>query len=117
VIFWKIKRKMMEQKGFTLMELAVVIAIIGILTAMLLPKFDEVTQAAKISRGKVDFRTIVSALELYYGAKGKYPLVSTDEDLLKYLGKWPAGAEYSSDGTSYALLIKVGSYEINKDNL
>lgn len=107
-----------NNRGFTLMELAVVIAIIGILVTITIPRYSEVDKSARIAKGKVDFRTIVTALELYHNDNGKYPLDNDDDDFEKYLPKWPEGASYSSDdGKTYTLTIMVDDYEINKDNL
>lgn len=108
----KIKGKLGEEKGFTLMELAVVIAIIGILLAVTLPRFTEVSNSAKEAKAKVDIRTIMAALELYYADKGDYPSSSADDlsdfpaDFQKYLPKWPAGATYSyDDDGSYTISV------------
>jgi prepilin-type N-terminal cleavage/methylation domain-containing protein len=56
--------KKKNQKGFTLVELVVVIAIIGILAAIAVPKFTEVSESARGARIAADLRTIDSAIAL-----------------------------------------------------
>lgn len=62
--------------GFTLIELLIVIAIIGILSAMLLTNFVGIRQRARDSQRKSDLRQIQSALELYRTDRGVYPTIS-----------------------------------------
>lgn len=52
--------KKKNQKGFTLVELVVVIAIIGILAAIAVPKFSEATQSAEGAKVIANLRTIDS---------------------------------------------------------
>lgn len=62
-------------KGFTLVELLIVIAIIGILVAGLLTLINPLTQIqkAKDSQRKNDLAQIKRALEAYYNDCGRYP--------------------------------------------
>lgn len=62
-------------KGFTLIELLIVIAIIGILSALLMANFIGVRQRARDAQRKADLRQIQSALEIYRSdsATGNYP--------------------------------------------
>ena len=61
------------KKGFTLIELMIVIAIMGILIAVGLNTFKTSQMRARDSRRKNDLRQIASALEYYYHDKTTYP--------------------------------------------
>ena len=68
----------MGEKGFTLIEMLLVVAIIGFLVAILLPSVGGVGEGAKVRAVKADLRTLKSAIEVYYISFGLYPPESTD---------------------------------------
>ena len=66
-------RKNNGRKGFTLIELMIVIAIIIILAAVAIPNYLNMTDRAKRSKVSSDFNTIATALEAYMTDWGHYP--------------------------------------------
>lgn len=66
------------QKGFTLIELMVVIVIIGILVAVALPNFVGATDRARVATIKSNVHNVQTALEAYNIDKGNYPVYSGD---------------------------------------
>lgn len=66
--------------GFTLIELLVVVAIVGLLSSVVLASIDSARENARDARRKADLRQIQSALELYYGDNGSYPVGSAGSD-------------------------------------
>jgi len=66
------KRRNREQ-GFTLLELIVVIAIIGILATIAMPALKNVPVRAREAVLKTNLRTLRDVIDQHYGDKGKYP--------------------------------------------
>jgi len=58
-------RLMKSKKGFTLVELMVVIIILGILVAIAIPIYNNVTKSAKENACAANIRTIQSAVQMY----------------------------------------------------
>lgn len=67
-----------NNKGFTLVELVVVIAILGILAGIAIPRFMDATATARGARIVADLRTIDSAIVMYQAKEGKFPSATTD---------------------------------------
>lgn len=79
----------MEQRGFTLIELMVVIVILGILAAIIAPKIIGRTDEAKVTEAKVQIRNLETALKLYKLDNGVYP--STEQGLDSLVARPAAG--------------------------
>lgn len=65
-----------NNKGFTLVELMVVILIIGILVAIAVPVYNNVQKNAKEKACALNIRTIEGAVVQYYAEHNKYPKLS-----------------------------------------
>jgi prepilin-type N-terminal cleavage/methylation domain-containing protein len=62
------------KRGFTLIELMIVVAIIGILAAIAVPKFADLIRKSTEGASKGNLGSIRSALSIYYGdMEGQYP--------------------------------------------
>ena len=68
------ERKKMRNKGFTLIELAVVLAIIAVLAAVLTPLVTGYLDQARVARAQADLRTIADAIKLHQRDTGRYPI-------------------------------------------
>jgi prepilin-type N-terminal cleavage/methylation domain-containing protein len=64
---------MKDRKGFTLVELLVVIGIIALLAGILLPAVNHMRRSAQITGQKADFQSIASAMNQYVADFGDYP--------------------------------------------
>lgn len=67
------RKRLSNRKGFTLVELLVVISIIGILSAIAIPKFTSATATARGAKIQADLRTLDSAIQIYNASAGTYP--------------------------------------------
>ncbi len=65
---------MTNQKGFTLIELMIVIAIIGILAAIAIPSFGAYRERAYLSEGMSLVQPVIRNIADYYGHRGIFPL-------------------------------------------
>jgi general secretion pathway protein G len=62
-----------RQGGFTLLELLIVVALIGILTTLIVPQFRKTPQKAKEAVLKEDLFVLRDVIDQYFADKGKYP--------------------------------------------
>ncbi len=66
---------MRSQKGFTLVEILIVVVILGILAAIVIPQFTDASTQAKNNSLKADLQTLRSQIELYKIQHGdEYPV-------------------------------------------
>jgi len=97
---WFVK-KINNKKGFTLVELVVVIAILGILSAIAVPKFTASRLNAERAAVEANLRTIESALTMYEAQNGSLSDVNDIDDLvgktLQSVPEGPGEATYTID--------------------
>src|SRR5579884_730209 len=81
-----------KKRGFTLIELMIVVAIIGILAAIAIPKFASLIRKSNEGASKGNLGSIRGALSIYYGdLEGQYPNDMTSLTVSgKYLTSVPA---------------------------
>ncbi|MDQ3314524.1 MAG: hypothetical protein M3505_07835, partial [Verrucomicrobiota bacterium] len=86
----RIHRRGGESAAFTLIELFVVMATIGILLGLAFPAFTSVQNSTRKTQAKNDLVQIVTAVNAFYTEYGKYPTAATTD----------AGALVGPGGTS-----------------
>ena len=67
------------QRGFTLIEIMVVVIIIGLLAAVIVPQVIDKVDQARITKAKSDIQGLETALQMYRLDNSKYP--TTDQGL------------------------------------
>ncbi|WP_326939016.1 type II secretion system major pseudopilin GspG [Actimicrobium sp. GrIS 1.19] len=78
-------------RGFTLIEIMVVVVIMGILAALVVPKLMGRTDDARVTAARQDIATIMQALKLYKLDNQRYP--TTDQGLKALIEKPTTGPE------------------------
>lgn len=122
MIEWIGKRLKKDNKGFTLIELVVVIAILAILAGIAVPRLTTSRKKAAVAAHNANVKTIESAATMYIADGGEDVKGGTgdavnveDSDIKKYLQDVPTvpkGAKITGDGDVYKIKIDEGKIEI-----
>ena len=91
----KKKEHYLISKGFTLIELMIVIVILGLLSTIIMPRILSRPEQARRMKAKVDIRNIESSLALFKTDTGGFPTTSQG---LKALVSDPGIKGYNPDG-------------------
>jgi len=107
------------KKGFTLIEILVVISIIGILTTLIMANLNTARERARDAQRKSDLKSIQTALGLYYNDYEMYPANDSDGRINGCEGETGAGpcdwdGEWSRGETVYMNTLPADPVSTNK---
>ncbi|HEX6750519.1 MAG TPA: prepilin-type N-terminal cleavage/methylation domain-containing protein [Longimicrobium sp.] len=85
-------RRFADEQGFTLVELMIVVVIIGVLTALALPRYNVTAHQSKEKEADIILKQVYSLQQAYYANNGTY--ANTDSDLRVVGFAPPTGVKY-----------------------
>lgn len=106
------------QKGFTLIELMIVIAIVGILAAVALPAYQDYTARAQMSEALTLAEGQKSAVVEYYSDNGTFPANNTSAGIAAsntITGKYVATVNVSGNASTATITSTMKSSGVNND--
>ncbi|KQA26894.1 fimbrial protein [Vibrio metoecus] len=116
-----------QQKGFTLIELMIVVAVIGVLAAIAVPQYQKYVEKSEAASGLATLRSLTTNIDTFIADTGNFPTTSNFTDIgaaagmnklgtisLADSGASGATATFTFDGTASAL-AKTATVVLTKD--
>lgn len=104
----------MRQRGFTLLEILVVVMILGLLISLAAPRILGRTDEARVTKAMADIKAIETALGMYKLDSGRYP---TTEQGLRALVEAPSSGPEARNWRAEGYLERVPADPWNQEFL
>ena len=101
---------MKQQSGFTLIELMIVVAIIGILAAIAIPQYQGYVARAQVAEGFSCTAATKTAVSLFYNLNGKFPTTNSEAGADSCDGTYVESTAVGTDG-KITVLFGAGAHE------
>ena len=82
--------KRTKRKGFSMLELVIIIMIMTVLAGVMSPMFFQSKESANLAKADSEIGAIASALKMYYAQNGQFPAAETAWKNLKSAGLLPS---------------------------
>lgn len=105
-----------SRRGFTLIELIVVISIIGVLSTLIINNLNDARARARDTKRKQELSSLKTALRLYYNDYQTYP-VNLDDFSTDYMKQLPEFSYYSQDDDGDGFSLKVTLENLSDQDL
>ncbi|MDF1544354.1 MAG: prepilin-type N-terminal cleavage/methylation domain-containing protein [bacterium] len=95
--------KLTNPKGFTLIELVIIIVVLGILAAVAIPKYQDITSEAKEASGRASLGALRSGITIFYANAAVKTGTAT----------WPSVADLGTVGSVMEQAIPKNPYQVD----
>ncbi len=92
-----------NKRGFTLVELVIIIVVLGILAAVAIPKYQDLTGQAKDAAGRATLGSLRSGVSIFYA----------NAAITTGTASWPTLSELGTVNTVMATSIPKNPYQVN----
>jgi general secretion pathway protein G len=106
-----VKRRLLKHRGFTLIEILVVLSLMMLLVGMVAPAYFARLQTAKEVVLEQNLSTVRSAIDKFHADRGRFPKKITELVENKYINRVPVDPVTGSDQTWLELQPSIGEVE------